>query len=57
MEEWIPEDPLYEEARKLGESVATADLNDHLRRPERCYGANGGIVTYFDGSHLTGTYS
>lgn len=56
-EEWIPEDPLYNEARALGDQVATADLNDHLCRTERCYAANGGVVTYFDGSHMGATYS
>ncbi|MGP5227046.1 acyltransferase family protein [Arthrobacter rhombi] len=54
---WIPEDPLFDEAKKLGSTVTTADLNDHICRPERCYAANGGIVTYFDGSHMTATYS
>lgn len=55
--EWIPEDPLYDEAKKFGKSVYTADLNDHICRPDRCYGANGGVVTYFDGSHMTATFS
>lgn len=55
--DWIPEDPLFEAAKKSGSGVHAADLNDHICRPDRCYGANGGIVTYFDGSHLTATYA
>ncbi|MGP9837783.1 MULTISPECIES: acyltransferase family protein [Arthrobacter] len=55
--DWIPGDPLYDAARKLDGSIRTADLNDHICRPERCYGANGGVVTYFDGSHLSATYA
>ncbi|WP_343900753.1 acyltransferase family protein [Arthrobacter rhombi] len=55
--DWIPEDPLYDAAKKLGSGIQTADLNKHICRPERCYGANGGIVTYFDGSHLSATYA
>ncbi|MGP5073623.1 acyltransferase family protein [Arthrobacter rhombi] len=54
---WIPEDPLYAAAKKGGSTIHTADLNAHICRPERCYGANGGVVTYFDGSHLSATYS
>lgn len=56
-EEWIPKDPLFEEAREMGDKVHTADLNDQLCRPRMCYGANGGVVTYFDGSHMTATYA
>lgn len=56
-DKWIPEDPLYAAARKLGPEVHTANLNDHICRPERCYGANGGVVTYFDSSHLSATYA
>lgn len=54
---WIHDDPLYDEARALGNRASTADLNSHICRPERCYGANGGVVTYFDSSHMTATYS
>lgn len=56
-DEWIPEDPLYNEARELGEKVSTADLNDQLCRPKICHRASGGIVTYFDRSHMTATYA
>lgn len=55
--DWIPKDPLSSEAQKFGNQVATADLNDHLCRPDRCSGANGGVLTYFDGAHMTATYS
>ena len=54
---WIPTDPLYNAAKKMGSDIHTADLNDHICRPERCYGANGGVVTYFDGSHISATYA
>ncbi len=54
---WVPEDPLYAAAKKLGHGIDTADLNDHFCREDRCYGANGGVVTYFDGSHVSATYA
>lgn len=55
--EWIPHDPLYQAARKMGGNIRSTNLNDHICRPKRCYGANGGVVTYFDGSHLSATYA
>lgn len=54
---WIPDDPLYAAAEELGPDVRTADLNSQICRPERCYGANGGVVTYFDSSHLSATFA
>lgn len=54
---WEEKDPLVEAAVALDSPlVSVADLNDYLCREERCYGVNGGVVTYFDGSHLTASY-
>ena len=33
------------------------DLNDHICRGETCAAVNGGVITYFDTSHLTATYA
>ena len=34
-----------------------ADLTDHICDGETCRAVNGGVITYFDGSHLTATYA
>ena len=33
------------------------DLTDHICGPTTCHAVNGGVITYFDASHLTATYS
>lgn len=33
------------------------DLTDLFCDPARCHGVIGGVIVYFDGSHLTGTFS
>ncbi|GAA3523958.1 SGNH hydrolase domain-containing protein [Aeromicrobium panaciterrae] len=53
---WIPDDPLADAAEQV-EGASVVDLNSYICAPERCYGVNGGIVTYHDGSHLTETYA
>jgi hypothetical protein len=55
---WLKADPLADAAAQLGiDNVKVADFSDLVCRQDRCYGVNGGLVTYFDGSHLTTTYA
>ncbi|HZE67761.1 MAG TPA: SGNH hydrolase domain-containing protein, partial [Sporichthyaceae bacterium] len=49
----------------VGEAVAAlrdrrlrvVDLDDHICGRTECAGAVGGVVVYFDGSHLTATFA
>jgi hypothetical protein len=55
---WVPRDPLYTAARSLDRpEVATVDLTDRICTASRCSAVVGGVLAYFDGSHLTATYS
>jgi hypothetical protein len=53
---WIPTDPLAAAARQV-DGASVVDLNRYICAPDHCFGVNGGIVTYHDGSHLTETYA
>jgi peptidoglycan/LPS O-acetylase OafA/YrhL len=56
--EWASLDPLVTAAAKADdERIQTVDLTDLICDPERCNGVTGGVVTYFDASHLTATYA
>jgi hypothetical protein len=37
--------------------VVALDLNDHICTDHTCPAVVGGVVVYFDGSHLTATYA
>ena len=37
--------------------IRYADLTDHICGPVTCTAVTGGVITYFDGSHLTATYA
>ncbi len=55
---WLPDDPLYEVARTLrSRQIDEADLTPYVCLPDRCPAVIGGLVVYFDGSHLTATYA
>lgn len=55
---WIPSDPLATAAAAMNApGIRTVDLNRYFCRTRRCYGVNGTVVTYFDGSHMSATYS
>jgi peptidoglycan/LPS O-acetylase OafA/YrhL len=53
--EWLKPDPLVEAARGLP-GIRTADLSEYLCTKTMCPGVIGGVVAYFDGSHLTSTF-
>jgi peptidoglycan/LPS O-acetylase OafA/YrhL len=55
---WVPRDPLYAAARELRRpEMSTVDLTDRICTASRCSAVVGGVLVYFDGSHLTATYS
>jgi peptidoglycan/LPS O-acetylase OafA/YrhL len=56
--EWLPEDHSESAVRRVDSSRITfLDLTDHICQAERCSAVTGGVVTYFDGSHLTATFA
>jgi peptidoglycan/LPS O-acetylase OafA/YrhL len=57
-DDWVPDDPLYAAARGLDDPlVSLIDLTDFICTPTRCDGAVGGVLAYFDGSHISATFS
>jgi peptidoglycan/LPS O-acetylase OafA/YrhL len=57
-DEWLPEDQAEGAVQRLGASGVTfADLTEHICPTQECAAVIGGVVTYFDGSHLTATYA
>jgi hypothetical protein len=56
--EWVPVDPSADAAASLpGRRISVVDLNDYLCTPERCGVAIGGVIGYYDGSHMTATFN
>lgn len=56
--DWLHYDPLYDAAQDLENSdISTLDLSDHICEESVCPAIVGGVVVYFDASHLTDTYS
>ena len=55
-DEWITPDPLVDAAEGVP-GIAVVDMNDHFCSKTTCQGVNGGVLTYFDGSHLTAAYA
>ena len=62
--DWVRPDPdpaipavrAVQEARPRA-ALAAVDLNDHICDGEVCPAVVGGVVVYFDGTHLTATYA
>lgn len=58
LEDWLPADPVVDVIRSLGDgSAQVVDLTEHICDGEVCRAVNGGVITYFDASHLTATYA
>ena len=56
--DWLPPDPSVSVATSLHDPLLrTVDLTDHICAGPVCHVVNGGVITYFDGSHLTATYA
>jgi len=54
--EWLTPDPLASAAHGVS-GASVVDLSKYFCGELRCYGVNGGVITYFDGSHQTATYN
>jgi len=55
---WLPAAPEQGVVASLHSPLVTfADLTDHICAPKVCSAVTGGVLTYFDGSHLTATYA
>ena len=55
---WLPPAPEEAVVAALDSPLVTfADLTDHICGPKVCSAVTGGVLTYFDGSHLTATYA
>ncbi|NAZ17471.1 acyltransferase family protein [Glutamicibacter soli] len=55
---WMPADPLADAARSTAnDRVKLVDLNDYLCSEGTCYGVVGGMITFWDQSHLSNTYA
>ena len=56
--DWEPDDPVLAAVRSVDDpDVVALDLNDHICTDQTCPAVVGGVVVYFDGSHLTATYA
>ena len=57
-QQWLPPAPEVDAVRAVQSPLVTlADLTDHICGPTTCAAVTGGVITYFDGSHLTATYA
>jgi len=57
-DEWIPQDPQIDAVKSLEDpDIVQVDMNDQLCEDGTCYSVIGGIVAYWDHSHLSATYA
>jgi peptidoglycan/LPS O-acetylase OafA/YrhL len=55
---WLPADQSSSAVDRIGSpGIEFLDLTDYICPTETCSAVIGGVVTYFDGSHLTATYA
>ncbi|WP_156870159.1 acyltransferase family protein [Sporichthya polymorpha] len=55
---WLPQDPAVTAVRAVKDRrIRTVDLTDRICGPRVCNPVVGGVVVYFDGSHLSATYA
>lgn len=55
---WLPVDPLTDAAESSGnDRLHVVDMNDYLCFEGTCHGVIGGLLAYWDHSHLTNTYA
>lgn len=55
--EWLPPDPLVAAALEVGGTIRVADLSDLMCDDHTCFAVVGGVLVFFDGRHLSATYS
>jgi peptidoglycan/LPS O-acetylase OafA/YrhL len=55
---WLPADPITAAVNAIGDpDISEVDLINYICAANTCPAAVGGVPVYFDGSHLTATYS
>lgn len=55
--EWIPMDPQVKAVQYLAQpNLVQIDMNDQLCKNETCYPVVGGVMAYWDHSHVGATY-
>jgi peptidoglycan/LPS O-acetylase OafA/YrhL len=55
---WLPDEPARSAVDRADSRLVTfADLTDHICGRTTCSAVTGGVITYFDGSHLSATYA
>jgi peptidoglycan/LPS O-acetylase OafA/YrhL len=55
---WLPPDPFVAAAHGMDDpDIRVVDLTDRICGPRSCDPVVGGVIVYFDASHLTATYS
>ena len=56
--EWLPKDQSQSAVQRVGSArIRFLNLTDHICPTTTCSAVIGGVVTYFDGSHMTATYA
>lgn len=57
-DDWLPTDAFVLAANRLQlDNVTSLNLDKYFCTEDFCRAVNGGVITYFDGSHLTATYA
>ena len=55
---WLPPAPEQQAVQQVHSPlVSFVDLTDHICGPTTCSAVTGGVITYFDATHLTATYA
>ena len=55
---WLPEEPALDGVKNVDDpDIHLIDLTDHICATEVCQAVTGGVITYFDASHLTATFA
>ena len=55
---WLPPDPVIDVVARVDDPrLRLVDLTDRFCGPKVCRVVNGGVITYFDGNHMTATYA
>ncbi|WP_051298763.1 acyltransferase family protein [Arthrobacter castelli] len=57
-QDWkVHSDPLIQAVKNIDrKNINHTSFDDLVCAPDRCRGVNGGVITYFDSSHLSATY-
>ncbi|TWG90616.1 peptidoglycan/LPS O-acetylase OafA/YrhL [Nocardioides sp. J9] len=58
VDDWLPADPAVDVVAEMDDTrLRIVDLTDRICDGGTCSVVNGGVITYFDASHLTATYA